>query len=259
MVVRERQPSPSRPIRVRAVPRRTGPASRCRPRPAPAVVVRAGALAPCRSRRRGSPGTRTSRNAVSTPRLAATVPSLLISARRHEHGVGERRRGEGFAEPARRQGPRVGDVLHADDEQVGPPRKRQMLKPVVEHVHRGIEVTLGQAPGEIAVAATPARGRPRRRARASAVRRRSDRDRRRAGVRPTPPPRRPARPARVPAAQNRRPLAHLQQHARDMSHGRRLAGAADAEVADADDRPLQTPLPAGAPMAPSAVPMPQRA
>ena len=40
---------------------------------------------------------------------------------------------------------------------------------------------------------------------------------------------------RVSAAQNRRALAHLEQHARDFGRERRLAAAADREIADADD------------------------
>ena len=131
-----------------------------------------------------------------------------------------------------------------DDEQVGASRQRQVLKAVVEHVHRGIEVKLGQPPGEIAIrrhqhaGALDGAGEHQRfvaaaieiGAEAASVRHHHDAVRR--------------RPARVPPAENRRPLAHLQQDARDMSNGRRLSRAAHAEVPDADDRPLQPPLPA---------------
>ena len=48
---------------------------------------------------------------------------------------------------------------------------------------------------------------------------------------------------RVAAAQNRRPLAASRAAARDVRDERRLAAAADREVADADDGPRQAALP----------------
>src|SRR5688572_32808501 len=48
-------------------------------------------------------------------------------------------------------------------------------------------------------------------------------------------------PPRVSPAQNRRALAHVDQHERHLGRERRLAAAANGEIADADNRSGETP------------------
>ena len=157
-----------------------------------------------------------------------------------EHGVGREQRVGRLAQPAARQRPGVGlEILTRDDHQIDVPIELQVLKPVVEDVHRRAEVMFGQTAGQVAIARRQdrnARQLPRQHQRlvAGAIEIGADA----VGVAHddhavlSPP-------APVAAAQDGRPLPHVQELARQARDGRRLAAAADREVADADHRTAQ--------------------
>ena len=154
---------------------------------------------------------------------------------RHEHRV----RGGGRLDRARADRPngsvrRSSKIRGRRHQQVHVPRELQMLEPVVEQVHRAAEPRLGQAPGQIA----------RRRDQHGGARERlREHERLVAGVGQVRSDCRAVAHhdhavggllSRVPAAQNGRPLPHLEQQARQRRHDRRLAAAAGGQVAHAD-------------------------
>ena len=116
----------------------------------------------------------------------------------------------------------------------------EMLKAVVQHVHRASEPALGDSPGNVAARRHQHRGaRNGARQHLRLVARSLDVGKHAAAV---------ADDhhtfvddfSRIAAAQNRRALSHLEQHPRDLGRQRRLAAAADGEIPDADDRRGET-------------------
>ncbi len=169
-----------------------------------------------------------------------------------EHGIGCDERIERFAQPPARQRQGALDVLAADDHQIEVPVELQMLKAVVEHVHRGAELGFGEDAGAIAVGtgqhddARQLTGQHHRLV-ARHIQAGADLPR----VADDDDFFRPARAA-VAAAENGRLLTHFEEHPGDSSSKRGLAAAADGEIADADDGVAQ-PLPE---VGPRRVPLP---
>ena len=129
-----------------------------------------------------------------------------------------------------------------------------MLEPIVEQVHCGVELRLGQLTGGIAIGAHQhghAWQGPRQQQRFVARVRHVGEDagavgdHRDAGTRPLPG---------VAAAEDCRTLTALEEQAGEAHDRRRLPGAADAHVADADDRLLQVTAARGTGGIPSAPP-----
>ena len=173
-----------------------------------------------------------------------------------QHGIGGDDRIERLAQPPARQRHRPLDVLAADDHQIDVAIELQMLKAVVEHVDRGAELGFGEDAGAIAVGTgqhDDAGQLPRQHHRLVARHIEAGADLPR--VADDDDVLRLARAA-VAAAENGRLLAHLEQHPGDGGRERRLAAAADGEIADADDRVAQ-PLPEVGPRGVALAPPPR--
>ena len=147
------------------------------------------------------------------PRASTSSSSASTASAASSASAGSRRRPPGSVRAAAaRSSPR-------DDDEIDVAIELQVLEAVVEQVDRGAEMVLGEPAGEIAVARRPGRSRPAAGAPASAARRRRDRGRRGSRRRRGRRRRRPSASApAVAAAQDRRPLAHLERAA---ARGRR--------------------------------------
>jgi hypothetical protein len=165
-----------------------------------------------------------------------------LDAVRGKDGIGGNQGVERLAQAPTRQRRRPGDVFARDDQQVDVAIELQVLKAVVEDVDRRPEVVLGEAAGEVAIRTGQhgrARQLPRQHQRLVARARQVGADAARIAHDDDAVA---VLGAAVAAAQDRGPLAHLEQRLCDICRHRRLAAAANRKVADADDRSPE-PLP----------------
>ena len=139
----------------------------------------------------------------------------------------------------------IGKIVLRHEQQIDFTCQLEMLKPVVEQMDRGAEPALGERARQIAIGADEhgdagKRAREHQRLVAGRVEIGDDAravgDDRDAVARDAP---------RVAVREDGGPLAAVLQHARQIVDHRRLAAAADAQVADADDGAGQTFLPRG--------------
>ncbi len=179
-------------------------------------------------------------------------------ARRDERGIGVHGDRQRLAQAAGRHRA-IGEVLFSRDQQIHVARQRKMLKAVVQQVDGDAELLFGQTSREIPVGADEHR---------NGGQRASQHQRFvacRLNVREDGPPvrhdgdtvvrRRPA----VAARQHRRTFTLLDEEPGNRRDDRRLAAAADAEVADAHDRLAQPSATRRVAAVPSATPRGGRA
>ena len=146
---------------------------------------------------------------------------------------------ERFAKPAERQCASVFGIIRRN-QQIDVAHQVEMLKAIIEHMDRAAEPCFGQSPCHVS-----ARRHEHRSARHFA----GQHLRLIAGVVHIHMQARAIAHddhafvhdfSRVSAAENRRALSHIDQHAREFTSERRLAAAADRQIADADDRRRET-------------------
>ena len=87
---------------------------------------------------------------------------LINRWRLDDQRICQPQRVERLPEPTRRQRTRVGDILDPEHDEIHIPMQCEVLKAVVEQVHRGPKLRFGQPTGEIPVLADKNR-RPRKR------------------------------------------------------------------------------------------------
>jgi hypothetical protein len=161
----------------------------------------------------------------------------MICVRIHDdHEMRACRRRARLAQPAERQHSTRGDFPWTRDQDVEVSRQLQVLKPIIHDMNRGAETTFGEQAAKVAILAD-AHDRGLQRTcqherlvagtieigqQANAIRHDDDAI--------------DATPAFVSSAEDCRPLSLRDQPLGDRRDQRRLASAADAQVADADHR-----------------------
>ena len=158
----------------------------------------------------------------------------------HEDAVCRRCGVERLTKPAARQHSVV-QIGRRHDQHIDVPAQCEVLKPIVEQHHRGIELLLGKSAGEMAIGAHEHRNtRQRARQHLWLVARVLN------GLEDAIPIAHDhhtisCAPSRVTAAQNCGTLTHVEQHPRQRRDDGRFAAAANRQVADTDDRAIETP------------------
>jgi len=150
-------------------------------------------------------------------------------------------RAKRLTQQTRRQESRPLHIGSVDDQQIDVSRQHQMLKSIVKNVDRGAQVQFGDTTGEEAIGRDD-HGDVRQRARqhqwlvAGATEIGTE-------ARPVAHDGDPVVRcrARVAAAQDRGPMAGLEQPARNKRRQRRLAAPARRKAADADDGAIEPP------------------
>jgi hypothetical protein len=140
------------------------------------------------------------------------------------------------------------DLANRRHQHIEIPRQLDVLKPVVEDVHRAAELSLRQRAGQMSIGRhTYDRARHLSREHQRLITRLCERRRDRRAIRYDDDSVRLISAA-IAAAQNRRPLAGVDQELRDGSHHRRFPSPAYGQIADADYRSGKTFLPLRLPL-----------